>query len=352
MNSKLAEIKKRKKDHLVHALSDETQIGDAGFGNYRFIHNALPEIDFNEIDTTASFLGKKVNYPFFVSSMTGGIDKGKLINKNLAKAAQKHKIAMGVGSQRIAIQHPELEELFQAREHAPDIPLMANVGLVQLNYGFDLKEYQRCIDMIKADALVVHINPIQEVLQPEGDRNWKGLLSKLSKIIDKLSVPVIAKEVGFGLSEDVVKRLYKIGIRYFDTAGWGGTNWALVEGLRGKADLDLAKTFSEWGIPTTESIKMCASFRSKLYKSSTINHYPLTILASGGVRNGVDMAKSIALGADMVGVASPFAKAALKSSEEAEKLIGKYSLELRVAMFGIGAKNLKELKKAKLAQKN
>lgn len=337
----LTEIKKRKKDHLVHALSEESQVGNAGFENYRFIHNSLPEINFDEIDTSTIFLKKRVNYPFFVSCMTGGINKGKIINRNLAKAAQKHRIAMGVGSQRIAIQHSELESLFKAREDAPDIPLLANVGLVQLNYGFAMKEYQRCIDMIKADALVVHINPIQEIIQTGGDRNWKGLIDKLANLIDKLSVPVIAKEVGFGLSKSVIERLYKIGVRYFDTAGWGGTNWALVEGLRGKANLDLAKTFSQWGIPTAESIKMCSEFRSSL---KTKDQRQMVILGSGGVRNGIDIAKSIVLGADLVGVASPFAKAALKSSEEVEKLIEKYALEFKVAMFGVGANSLNRLK--------
>ncbi len=341
----LTEIRKRKKDHLVHALSEESQIGDAEFDSYRFVHNSLPEINFDEIDTSTVFLNKKVNYPFFVSCMTGGIDKGKIINRNLAKAAQKHRIAMGVGSQRIAIQHPELESLFKARDMAPDIPLLANVGLVQLNYGFGMKEYQRCIDMIKADALVVHINPIQEIIQTGGDRNWKGLIDKLANLIDKLSVPVIAKEVGFGLSKSVVERLYKIGVRYFDTAGWGGTNWALVEGLRGKANLDLAKTFSQWGIPTAESIKMCAVFNQQL---ATDNQQSATILGSGGIRNGIDIAKSITLGADLVGVASPFAKAALKSPEEVEMLIEKYTLELKVAMFGVGSKDLRDLKKAEL----
>src|SRR5690606_14128508 len=191
-------IAKRKKDHLKYALSSAVQIGDAGFGNYRFVHNALPEVDFDKINTSTSFLGKKVNYPFFISCMTGGVDEGEKINRNLAKAAQKYGIAMGVGSQRAAIVHSEYEEIFRAREVAPDIPLLANIGLVQLNYGFGLKEYKKCVDMIEANALVVHINPIQEIIQPEGDRNWAGLLDKLAKIVEKIDVPVIAKEVGFG----------------------------------------------------------------------------------------------------------------------------------------------------------
>lgn len=345
MVKNIEEIKNRKVDHLKIATSEKSQVGDPGFDKYRFIHNTLPEINFDNINTTTTFLGKKVSSPFFISCMTGGIAEGKKINRNLAKAAQKYGIAMGVGSQRVAIEHPELESLFKAREVAPDIPLLANVGLVQLNYGFGLKEYQRCVDMIDADALVVHMNPIQEIIQPEGNRNWKNLLPKLEKIVGKLSVPVIAKEVGFGLSEDVVRRLYNIGVRIFDTAGWGGTSWALVEGYRGKADTALGELFGQWGIPTAESIKMCSQIRSKL---KIKDRRLMTILGSGGVRNGVDMAKALALGADLVGVASPFAKAALISEEEVEKLIEKYAFELKVSMFGVGVENMIKLKKVNL----
>lgn len=340
-------LKKRKKDHLKFALLPSSQIGDAGFSSYKFIHNALPEIDFDKIDTSVKFLGKKINYPFFISCMTGGLQEGRNINVRLAKAAQKFRIPMGVGSQRMAIEDTSLEILFKVRKYAPDIPLLANIGLVQLNYGYSLKEFQRCVDMIDADALAVHINPIQEVIQPEGDRNWERLLPKLEEITQKLLVPVIAKEVGFGLSEDVVKRLYNTGVRIFDTAGWGGTNWAMVEGLRGKSDKDLAELFSQWGIPTAESITMCSNFKSSL---STKHQAQVTILGSGGIRSGLDIAKSLALGADLVGIATPFAKAALVSSEAVGKLIEKYAMELRVTMFGVGAKNISELKKVKLVK--
>ena len=337
----LETIKKRKKDHLKFALSSISQVGDTGFSSYRFIHNALPEANFDEIDTSTEFLGKRVNFPFFISCMTGGVEKGGEINENLAKAAQKYKIPMGVGSQRIAIEHKDLEKLFKVRQYAPDIPLMANIGLVQLNYGYGLREFQKCVDMIGADALVVHINPIQEIIQPGGDRNWEKLLPKLAKIVRKLKVPVIAKEVGFGLSGDVVGWLYDVGIRIFDTAGWGGTNWALVEGFRGKADRELGELFSNWGIPTTESIKMCSEFKTKRH---------ITILGSGGIRSGIDIAKALVLGADLAGIAAPFAKAALVSTQEVERLIGRYAQELKVAMFGVGAKNIAELKKEKMVR--
>jgi isopentenyl-diphosphate delta-isomerase len=343
------QIEKRKAEHLKFALSPKAQIGNPGFDRYRFIHNALPEIDFDKIDTSTAFLGKKVNYPFFISCMSGGVAEGVGMNKNLAKAAQKFGIAMGVGSQRVALENPNLAKTFQIRQYAPDIPIMANLGLVQLNYGFGLAECKRAVEMISADALVFHLNPIQEVIQPEGNRNFEKLLPKLEKIVKKLFVPVIVKEVGFGLSEDVVRRLYNIGIKIFDTAGWGGTNWAWVEDRRDRdrdRDRDrMGHVFSQWGIPTADSIKMCADFRSKL----KTNHQPLiTIFGSGGIRAGIDIAKAICLGADLVGIAAPFAKAALKSSGEVEKLIETYTHELKTAMFGVGAKDIAVLKGVKL----
>ena len=339
---------KRKKEHLRVALSKEAQFGKVGFDTLRFVHNALPEIDFDKIDTSTVFLGKKVNYPFFISCMTGGVKDGEKINQNLATAAQKYKIPMGVGSQRIAIEEPQLAKQFLVRDLAPDIPLLANVGLVELNYGFGLAEFQKIVDMICADALVVHLNPIQEIIQPEGERNWENLLPKLEKLVKKLSVPVIIKEVGFGLSGDVVKRLYSIGIRIFDTAGWGGTNWALVEGYRGKADKRLGELFANWGIPTSESIKMCYGFKSKI--GSKKERDSVVILGSGGVRCGIDIAKALALGADLAGIAAPFAKAALKSQKATEALIERFGLELKISMFGVGAKNISQLRKAPLQE--
>jgi len=353
-------ISQRKVDHLKIALSDQVQIGSAGFKNYSFTHNALPELNFEDIDTSTEFLGKKVNYPFFISCMTGGVEKGSIINKNLAIAAQKHKIPMGVGSQRSAIENPEYAKSYAVvRKYAVDIPVMANVGLVQLNYGFGLKEIEAIIKMVDADALVFHINPVQEVIQPEGDRNFGKLIGKLEKIIDKIKVPVIAKEVGFGLSFEVVEKLYQAGVRIFDTAGWGGTNWAMVEGLREKADLKLAQLFSNWGIPTTESIIQCKKFSDSLQKrtlklgksnsnSKSKRREDVVILGSGGVRSGVDVAKALALGADLAGIAAPFAKKALVSAHEVEKLILSYATELRVAMFATGSKNIKKLKNTRL----
>src|SRR3989344_1208101 len=355
LDSNLKNLKKRKKDHLRIALSEDAQIGDAGFSRYRFIHNALPETDFDKIDTSTTFLGKKVNFPFFISGMTGGFDEGARINQNLAKAAQKFRIAIGVGSQRVALKAEDLVKTFAVRKYAPSVPLFANLGLVQLNKGYGLKECERAVKMVEADALVFHLNPVQEAIQPEGDRNFSGLLVKLEKIVKKLTVPVIIKEVGFGLSYDVVKRLYGVGVRMFDTAGWGGTNWAYIEGRRrsvftrlapaqrlqrhavGEARVDLGELFSQWGIPTPESIRMCSKFESELI---TNNQQPITILGSGGVRTGVDVAKALCLGADLAGIAAPFAKAAMISTREVERLINRFGLELKIAMFGVGAKNI------------
>lgn len=336
-------IDDRKKEHLKLALSKSAQAGETGFSSYRFVHNSLPEINYDKIDTSTIFLGKKVDYPFLISCMTGGILEGGRLNRNLALAAQKFNIPMGVGSQRIAIEHKELEKFFKIRKFAPDIPVLANIGLVQLNYGFGLKEFQKCIDMIDADALVVHINPIQEAIQFKGDRNWEGLVSKLEKIINRLSVPVIAKEVGFGMSYEVILKLYKIGVRIFDTAGWGGTNWSLVEGLRNKADKNLGELFSDWGISTTDSILNAVAVKNKVKGK-------IHIIGSGGLRNGVEIAKALTLGSDITGVASPFAKAGLVSEVKVGELIERYAIELKTAMFGVGAKDIQSLRKVKLQE--
>jgi len=335
---KTDEINKRLGDHVAIALSKGAQIGSPGFENYRFVHNALPEINFDQIDTKTSFLGREVKYPFFISCITGGTVEGARINKNLALAASEKGIAMGVGSQRPAIEKPALKKLFNVRKYAPNIPVIANVGLVQLNYGYGQKELEQAIRMVDADVLALHINPIQEVIQPEGDRNFEALLPKLRKIADKLSVPVLIKEVGFGLSEDVIRRLYDVGVRIFDTAGWGGTNWAYVEGKR-RGVSELGDLFSDWGIPTADSIR--SADRVKREKKDN----QMVILGSGGVRSGIDIAKCICLGSELAGIATPFAQAALESQSKVEQLIDKLSLELKLAMFAVGVRDIDELKR-------
>lgn len=334
-------IQKRKREHLEISLSSVAQTGVTGFDKYRYTHNSLPEIDFDEIDTSVEFLGKRLAYPFFISSMTGGVVEGERINKNLLASAEKFGLAMGVGSQRAAVEKPELSNLFAKKAGDSKALLLANVGAVQLNYGFGVAEFQRAVDMIGADALILHLNSIQEAVQREGDRNFKNLLSRIDQLVKEISVPIIVKEVGFGISEDVCQRLYDVGVRIVDTAGWGGTSWSVVEGRRQGGDLEVGDLFGNWGIPTTDSIQMCKKVADRSKEK-------ITIMASGGVRSGLDVAKAISLGADLVGLAAPFGKAALESQDAVESVVLKLEKELKIAMFGVGARTIEELKKQKL----
>lgn len=329
-------IVQRKVAHLDIVLSGRAEIGDAGFSKYKFIHNALPEINFDNIDLTTTFLGKNLKAPLLISCMTGGVEHGLTINRNLAETAQRLGIAMGVGSQRIGIVKPDLSSLFLARSVAPDILLFGNIGAVQLNYGFGLKEAKQAVKMIEADALVLHLNPIQEIVQPEGDHNFENLIPKIESLVKGLGVPIIVKEVGNGLSEDTARRLYAVGVKVVDTAGWGGTSWPIVEGIRGKREW-LGQAFGDWGIPTTESIIACKQVKG------------LKVIGSGGVRSGIDVAKAIALGADLVGIAAPFANQATKSAEAVQEYAEQVITELKLAMFGVGASSINELQKVKLS---
>lgn len=329
----------RKQDHLEICLTKPVEVGSSGFENYHFTHNALPEVDFAKIDTSVKFLGKKLSAPILISSMTGGTDQGGLINRNLAKAAQKVGVAIAVGSQRIAIEQSSnrtIVETFQVRKWAPDILLFANLGAVQLNYGFGIKECQKAVEIIEADALILHLNPLQEAIQPEGNTNFAGLLLKIERICKALSVPVIVKEVGCGISEETAQKLFNAGVKIIDTAGWGGTNWAVIEGLRqtqAKVEADLGETFSCWGIPTAESIIQCRRVKS------------LRIIGSGGIRNGIEIAKAIALGANLVGLALPLLKPAIKSEKTVEEKLLQLIKELKITMFCLGKENIKELNK-------
>jgi len=329
--------KQRKKDHIEICLQNEIEAGVTGFDNYRFIHQALPEINFDEIDLSCRFLKKKLNYPILISSMTGGTDRAEMINQNLAQAAQKLGIAMAVGSQRVAIEKPELTSTFQVRRVAPNIVLLSNLGAIQLNYGFGIKECRQAIKMIQADGLIFHLNPLQEVIQPEGNKNFSNLLKKIGEISKQLKFPVIVKEVGCGISNNVAKSLLGVGVKTVDVSGRGGTNWALIESLRCEKGNELGKTFSKWGIPTAEAIVQSSKVKG------------LTIIGSGGIRTGVDMAKSLALGADMIGIALPLLRPATKSVEAVEEKIKSLILQLKITMFCLGARNIKEMKKIGLS---
>ncbi len=336
-------IEGRKLDHLRVVLGEDVNAKGitTGFAAYRLPHTALPEIDLNEIDTSLTFLGKRMRVPLLISSMTGGAQSTERINRALAEAAEHLGLAMGVGSQRAAVADVTLASTYRVREYAPTIPLLANLGAVQLNYGFGIDECQRAVDMIQADALILHFNPLQEAVQPEGDVNFKGLLRKIEQLCKALPVPVIAKEVGNGIGVHDAVRLHEIGVRIIDVAGAGGTSWSEVERFRHKteAGAKLAGAFAGWGIPTAEALQ---EVRRALPN--------ITLIGSGGVRSGIDVAKAIALGADLVGTARPALVPAIdeRGAEAVVEFLQGYIGELRVAMFCTGSENLHALRNVAL----
>ncbi|MAU11242.1 MAG: type 2 isopentenyl-diphosphate Delta-isomerase [Anaerolineaceae bacterium] len=331
----------RKVDHIRINLEENVDFPrlTTGLERYRFMHRALPEIDLADVDTSVTLFGKTLSVPLLISSMTGGAEMARRINQNLAIAAQKHGVAMGVGSQRAAIEDENLAHTFKIRQHAPDILLFANVGAVQLNYGYGADECQRAVDMIEADALILHFNVLQEAVQPEGDTNFAGLLKQVEAVAKKVNVPVIAKEVGWGFSERDVQALANVGISAFDVAGSGGTSWSEVEFYRAqtKKHANVARSFADWGIPTADAI---------LYACAGAPDLP--VIASGGLRNGIDVAKCIALGATLGGLAGPFLKAADESPEAVDELIDELTAQLRITMLCTGSSSIADLQKAEL----
>ncbi|MFQ5813239.1 MAG: type 2 isopentenyl-diphosphate Delta-isomerase [Anaerolineae bacterium] len=331
----------RKMEHLHISLEEDVRFRNltTGLERYRFVHQALPEINRDHIDLSTTLLGKHLSAPLIISSMTGGTEEAETINKNLALAAQIHGLGMGVGSQRTALEEPTLSHTYQVRDVAPDILLLANLGAVQLNYGYGVEHCQRAVEMIEADGLILHLNPLQEALQPEGNTDFAGLLAKIEEVCRGLSVPVIVKEVGWGISEEVARKLADSGVAAIDVAGAGGTSWSEVEMHRAGDETSrrIAAAFTDWGIPTAESIQMVRRGAPGV-----------TLIASGGIRTGVEAAKAIALGADATGMASPFLKLATISAEAVGEKIRAVLGELRTAMFCVGARNLQELKSVHL----
>jgi len=339
--TKVAPIDRRKADHIkINLERDVRSAGSSGLEKYGFVHEALPELDLNQVDTSLSLFGKKLSAPILISSMTGGTEEAGEINQRLAEAAQEVGAAMGIGSQRAAIEHPEQTPTFSiARKVAPDILLFANLGAIQLNYGYGVDECRRAVDMLQADALILHLNPLQEAVQDAGNTNFAGLAEKIEGICKKLEVPVIAKEVGWGISPQTAKLLADCGVSVIDVAGAGGTSWSQVEMHRAPDEFSrrLAATFAGWGIPTADSILNV--------KKAAPN---MPIFASGGLHDGLDIAKSIALGATLGGMAGQFLKAASVSTDSVVETIRLTQKQIAVAMFACGAAVLKELQDGRL----
>jgi len=339
--SKVAPIDQRKADHIKINLEQDVRSSlTTGLENYHFTHEALPELGLNRLDTTLDLFGKKLAAPILISSMTGGTEEAGEINQRLAEAAQEVGIAMGVGSQRAALEHPEQTPTFSiTRKVAPDILLFANLGAVQLNYGYTIDHCRRAVDMIEADALILHCNPLQEAVQDAGDTNFEGLAKKIEEVCKQIEVPVIAKEVGWGISEKTAKLLADCGVQAIDVAGAGGTSWSQVEMHRAPDEFtrQLAATFVGWGIPTSDSI---------LNVKKTVPD--MTIFASGGLKDGLDIAKCIALGATLGGMAGQFLKAAAVSTDKAVEIMKLTKRQIEVTMFACGIESLEGLKVGKL----
>jgi isopentenyl-diphosphate delta-isomerase len=340
--AKVTQTSSRKADHIRINLDEDVKSGlTSGLEHYRFTHQALPELNFDEIDLSLQVFERKLNAPILVSSMTGGTERAGEINRILAEAAQETGIAMGLGSQRAAIENPDLRPSFQVRQYAPDVLLFANLGAVQLNYGYGVEQCQQAVDMISADALILHLNALQEAVQPEGDTRFAGLLGKIEAVCQALSVPVIVKEVGWGFSERTARQLAAAGVSAIDVAGAGGTSWSQVEMHRAENQYQarLAAAFIDWGIPTAEAISNIRAAAPQI-----------NVFASGGLRDGIDIAKCIALGASLGGMASPFLKAANRSLEDTLDTMRLIQRQIQVAMFASGAANLNQLQQTPLVE--
>ena len=333
----------RKLDHLRICSEKEVECGDPGFDDIRFAHNALPEIDMHAIDLRARFLGKTLSSPLFISAMTGGHPKTKEVNARLARAAEKFGLGMGVGSQRAALEDPKLVDTFAiTRKEAPHAFLVANLGAVQLrDHGRAWAE--QAISMIDADAIAIHLNFLQEAIQPEGDHNAAGCLAAIENLCSGTDIPVIIKETGCGISSETARACFGAGARAIDIGGWGGTSWAAVESVRADESGDtkdhglktLGENFASWGIPTVVSLAEVLAVGSP-------------VVASGGIRSGLDVAKGLALGADLCGMALPLLRPAMENDEALSSAIMSVHRELIATMFLLGTEKISDLRRARM----
>ena len=329
---------RRKAEHLrVNLQEDVTAKGvTAGFDSHRFIHCALPEIDLQQVSTSTRVLGRDLRAPLLISCMTGGTPEAQSVNQTLAGVAAELGLAIGVGSGRAALEHPDLAPTFQVRDRAPDALLFANLGAVQLNCGLGVDDCRRLLDAISADALVLHLNPLQEALQPDGDTCFGGLLARIAQLCTSLDCPVVVKEVGWGLDRETVRALLDAGVAAIDVAGAGGTSWSEVERHRAREPwrARVAAAFAGWGLPTVDALREARAVAPDAL-----------VFASGGVRDGLDVAKALALGADLAGLAGPFLRAAARGEQDAMELGRELVETLRVTMFCVGARSLVDLRR-------
>lgn len=338
----LSNIGNRKNNHLeINIHQDVKSSNTTGLEKFRLIHSALPEIDLADVDASVNLFGRRLSYPLQISSMTGGTKRALKINRILAGAAETHGIAIGVGSQRIGIEDRSKMDSFRVREFAPNALIFANLGTVQLNYGFTSAKYNLAVEAIEADALIMHLNPLQEALMDNGNTNFSKLLKKIEDICKKSSVPVIVKEVGWGINCIVAKKLYDAGVSAIDVAGAGGTSWSEVEKIRAEDTIrkKVAEGFKGWGIPTADAI---ADIR-KLEKNKLL-------FASGGILNGIDIIKCIALGADLCGIARPLLLRAVESEQSLNEYLSVVTRQIKVTMFAIGAQNISEISEDKITR--
>ncbi len=330
-------IASRKADHVrINLQEDVVAKGvDSGFDDYYFLHCALPEINLEQVDPATEMFGRRLASPLLISCMVGGTAQAARLNRVLAQVAQQLHVAMGLGSGRILLKDPDVLETFNVRPLAPDVLLFANLGAVQLNKGYGADDCRRLVDALGADALVLHLNPLQEAVQPEGDTCFSGLLGRIGELCRRLEIPLVVKEVGWGIAPDTVRALVDAGVAAVDIAGAGGTSWTEVERHRISEPwrARVAAAFAGWGIPTAECVRRA---RRAVPEAR--------IIASGGIRNGIDIAKAIALGADLAGIAGPFLRAA-EDGQEAALDLGRELVEtLRIAMFSLGARTLADLR--------
>lgn len=342
--SSMSKIQNRKKDHVNLTVTDETQYQvSSGFERYRFIHNALPEVNLNDVSIEAELLGRTFSAPLFISSMTGGYADAGPVNGIIAEFCNQHNLPFGVGSQRAMLEQPELTSTFSiVRKKAPKAFICANIGGVQLIDGFSDDYLKRLVESIEANAIIVHLNPLQELVQPEGDRNFQGVLNGIEDLVKRSDVPVIVKETGAGISKYVAKRLLNIGVSVIDIAGAGGTSWARVENGR-TDDSNRYNHFNEWGIPTVDCLKDLSGL-----------HWErgFELIASGGIRSTHDIAKAMCLGATFSATAQPIIKAVVEDGYEGlESLFNTWSNELKMILLLLGCSNLAELNRSHLMER-